>query len=127
MITKALALLLILLIGNPVCCCAFTASALPTEAASGCCPASASSSEQEDREDEQSCPCFISKVAKQTAEQPALLPGKIVAPVVGPSASTALLLPAAPTTVRTIAKWPPGSLPVPAMTRRLAWRGSFLL
>jgi hypothetical protein len=129
MIGKLTALLMALVIANPACCCVFGCGVgNEDKPVRSCCSGEAAPGDDDSDQKEGSCSCHLKKKASSDTDF-FLKAGKpkdsIPSPVV--VSDGADLLPKVAEAVHFVSKWPPGHLPPPPTSRRLAQHGCYLL
>lgn len=115
-----------------MCCCAFGCGDLPGNVSDSpthsCCSESKNSSENSDENESGSCTCLLEKEKaghKKVTFSPEIKTSDLE-PVV-PNEVRVQALPKLPLAVQCVRKWPPGHLPIPHTSERLAFIGSYLL
>lgn len=134
MVNKFVSLIMVLLIGNPVCCC-FAADLFmgggdtPAKATHSCCMAVEGADEEGDEQKPDSCPCLLEKEQVPPDHYSFSLKSSDLEKDSESSAIAdyAVAIPRVPLAVSHISKWPPGALPIPCLSERLALHSSYLL
>ena len=130
MVAKITALLMALVIANPACCCFFGCGDIEEGKPfhHSCCSGESPSGEDDSDEEKGGCNCFLKESALSETDTflNAGRPQQSIDPpqIVSDGAET---LPRVAQAVQCVSKWPPGSLPPPPMSRRLAQHGCYLL
>ena len=124
-----IAIFMVLAIANPVCCCAVISqsnSQTASQKSRSCCSTQTLGDHSNEREKD--CPCSFAKEKVAPEKMAALLASSsdFLPPVLA-SGECRTPLPKLSQATAFLKKWPPGSLPTPSSSARLAAKCSYLI
>jgi len=126
---EIIAMCLAILIANPGCCCGFACGEIRgEEVVHSCCSGKTSPEENDSEQEKGECFCHLKKKVSPVTEV-SMLPGPSQGPDSFPSdfLNESHVFEAPSEATKFVSRWPPGYLPPPPMSRRLARHACYLL